>query len=71
MATLRCPKHRSTGVFGGIADRNATYGGVHDSLDIGRFESKISRRTEEHDAVGGVSDTQGEFVRALVLVRTC
>ena len=71
MATLRCPKLRSAGVFGDIADRNAAYGGVHDSLDVGRFEFEISKRTEEHDAVGGVSDTQGEFVRALVLVHTC
>ena len=57
MATVRRPKRRSAGVFSGIADRNAAYGGVHDSLDVGRFEFEISRRTEEHDAVGGVSDT--------------
>ena len=54
MAILRRPKRRSAGVFGGIADRNATYGGVHDSLDVGRLEFEISRRTEERDAVGGV-----------------
>ena len=43
------PKRPSAGVFGGIADRDTAYGGVHDSLDVGRFESEISRRTEEHE----------------------
>ena len=55
------PKLRSTGAFGGVADRDAAYGAVYDGVDIGHLESEVGGGAEERDAVGGVFDTQGRL----------
>ena len=60
------PKCRSTGAFGGVADRDAAYGVVYDGVDVGYIESEVSGGAEERDAVGGIFDTQGGLGWALL-----
>ena len=67
------PKRRSASAFGGVTDRNAAHGVVHDGVDVGHFESEIGGGAKERDAVGGVFDTQSEsglrsFACALLLM---